>query len=199
MERSVDVKGAADPGGAARVSEASPLIQGMIEAGFSRAQSIEALTAVGAKATQDIKKAIDWSLRQGADKNLMEYRQEREVFAFDKMDFDGYALLWGDKHRTSTLEECGKRCMEWAPKPPANFACNIFVFCPLTKCFAPAALPPGSMTGQCWLKHQPDPNSPQVNMRGNYSAAYLKRHQGAPPHVLRWRRSDPSPMIMFSN
>lgn len=97
-----------------------------------------------------------------------------------------YALLWGDKHRTSTLEACGKRCMDWSPKPPANFACNVFVFCPLTKCFAPAALPPGSMTGQCWLKHQPDPNNPQVNMRGNYSAAYLKRHPGAPPHV-QWQ------------
>ena len=186
LVRSVDVKGASDPGGAARIAEASPLIQGMIEAGFSRRQSVEALSAVSAKTTQDIRKAIEWSLRQGTDKNLMEYRQEREVVPFEKMDFDGYALLWGDKHRTSTLEECGKRCLEWKPQPPAHFACNVFVFCPLNKCFAPAALPPGSMTGQCWLKHQPDPNNPQVNMRGNYSAAYVKRHPGAPPHV-QWQ------------
>eukprot|EP00966_Prymnesium_polylepis_P028866 669299-Prymnesium_polylepis.1 len=39
------------------------------------------------------------------------------------------------------------------------------------------------MTGQCWLKHQDDPNNPQVNMRGDYSAAYLKRHPGAPQSV----------------
>ena len=46
-----------------------------------------------------------------------------------------------------------------------------------------AALPPGSMTGQCWLKHQEDPNNPQVNMRGDYSEAYLKRHTDAPKSV----------------
>lgn len=106
--------------------------------------------------------------------------------ALDRRSPEQYALLWGDKHRTSTLEECGKRCLEWKPKPPANYACNIFVFCPLPKCYAPAALPPGSMTGQCWLKHQPDPNNPQVNMRGDYSSAYLQRHPGAPPHV-QWQ------------
>lgn len=63
---------------------------------------------------------------------------------------------------------------------------KVFVFCPLPKCFAPAALPPGSMAGQCWLKHQEDPNNPQVNMKGNYSALYLKRHVGAPPSV-QWQ------------
>jgi len=34
----VDAKGATDPGGAPRVAESSPLIQAMIEAGFSRTQ-----------------------------------------------------------------------------------------------------------------------------------------------------------------
>ncbi len=102
------------------------------------------------------------------------------------MDFDGYALVWGDKHRTRSLEECGQRCLDWKPQRPSMYACNVFVFCPLPKCYAPAALPPGSMTGQCWLKHQEDPNNPQVNMRGNYSAAYLKRHPDAPPAV-QWQ------------
>ena len=77
--------------------------------------------------------------------------------------------MWGDNHRTKTLEECGQKCLEWRPKPPSMYACNIFVFCPLEKCYAPAALPPGAMTGQCWLKHQPDPNKPQVNMKGCWS------------------------------
>ena len=49
----------------------------------------------------------------------------------------------------------------------------------------PAALPPGSMTGQCWLKHQPDPNRPQVNMKGDYSEAYVKRHMGDPTWSYR--------------
>ena len=186
LARSVDAKGAMDPGGAARISESSPLIQGMIEAGFSRAQAVKALEAVGAKSKDDIPKAIKWQLEQGTDRNLAEFRAEREVQSWDMMDFDGYALIWGDKHRVRTLEECGKKCIEWVPKPPANFACNAFVFCPLPKCFAPAALPPGSMTGQCWLKHQEDPNNPQVNMRGNYSRAYLQRHPGAPPSV-QWQ------------
>ena len=77
--------------------------------------------------------------------------------------------MWGDNHRTKTLEECGQKCLEWKPKPPSMYACNIFVFCALEKCYAPAALPPGAMTGQCWLKHQPDPNKPQVNMKGRWS------------------------------
>ena len=60
----------------------------------------------------------------------------------------GYALVWGDRHRTRTLDECGERCLNWKPQKPSLFACNVFVFCPLPKCYAPAALPPGSMTGQ---------------------------------------------------
>lgn len=62
----------------------------------------------------------------------------------------------------------------------------MFVFCPLEKCYAPAALPPGSMTGQCWLKHQDDPNRPQVNMKGDYTEAYVTRHAGAPAAV-QWQ------------
>ena len=39
---------------------------------------------------------------------------------------------------------------------------------------------------QCWLKHQEDPNNPQVNMRGNYSVAYRQRHPDAPAAV-QWQ------------
>ena len=182
-QRTVDAPGASDPGGAPRLPESSPLIQAMIEAGFSRAQARKALEAVGAKSGKDVQAAIDWMLKQGADKNMAEYRAEREVHHWPKLDFDGYAVQWGDKHRAATIEECGRKCMEWKPVPPNNFPCNVFVFCPTPKCYAPAALPPGSMTGQCWLKHQDDPNNPQVNMRGEYSEAYIKRHPGAPKAV----------------
>jgi hypothetical protein len=57
--RSVDAPGAADPGGAPRVQESSPLIQGMIEAGFSRAQAEAALAAVNATQKSHIPKAIE--------------------------------------------------------------------------------------------------------------------------------------------
>ena len=92
-----------------------------------------------------------------------------------------YAIVWGDKHRTATLQECGQKCLEWQPQPPSMYACNIFVFCPLEKCYAPAALPPGAMTGQCWLKHQPDPNKPQVNMK----ECWCKSRPAWPPEGLR--------------
>jgi hypothetical protein len=184
--RSVDATGAVDPGGQPRVGESSPLIQAMIEAGFSRAQAIKALEATGAKSSADVPKAIEWSLAQAKDKNRAEFEAAREVHWFEKMDFDGYAVVWGDKNRARTVGECGKKCLEWKPLPPSNFPCNVFVFCPTPKCYAPAQLPPGSMTGQCWLKHQEDPNHPQVNMRGDYSEAYIKRHPGAPPSV-QWQ------------
>jgi hypothetical protein len=83
-----------------------------------------------------------------ADCHLAEAQAERVVHAYPNMDFDGYALVWGDRHRTRTLDECGERCLNWKPQKPSLFACNVFVFCPLPKCYAPAALPPGSMTGQ---------------------------------------------------
>ena len=51
--RAVDAVGAADPGGSARVPEDSPLIQGIIEAGFSRDQAREGLAAVAAKSSTD--------------------------------------------------------------------------------------------------------------------------------------------------
>ena len=73
-----------------------------------------------------------------------------------------YALRWGDKHRTASIAECAEKCKAWAPQPPAYYACNIFVYCGKPKCYAPAALPPGDMGGQCWLKHQDDPIRPQA-------------------------------------
>jgi len=162
------------------------LIQGIIEAGFSREQAREGLAAVAAKTKEDNPKVIEWLLKRDLERSRAESASEREAHSFEKIDFDGYAIVWGDNHRTKTVEECAQRCLEWKPQPPSMYACNIFVFCPLEKCYAPAALPPGPMTGQCWLKHQPDPNKPQVNMKGDYSEAYIKRHPGAPSSV-QWQ------------
>ena len=109
------------------------------------------------------------------------------MHAFDKMDFDGYALMWGDKHRARSLEECGQKCAAWKPVPPSNFACNVFVFCPLQKCYAPAALPPGSMTGQCWLKHQADPNNPQGVVRRIKLVPFPCRHGSDHIRLACWQ------------
>ncbi len=86
-----DGRGAADPGGASRAPERSPLVQGMIEAGFSRTQAESALAAVDAKSSTDIPRAIRWQLQQGADRNKAEAGGPREAVWFANLDLDGYA------------------------------------------------------------------------------------------------------------
>lgn len=160
------------------------LVQGMVEAGFSANASMRALGAVGALQLADVPAAIRWALAQGGkEAGLAEFRQAREASLFNNTDFDGYALRWGDRHRAASLAECAERCRAWEPKPPAWFACNVFVFCARPKCFAPAALPPGDMSGQCWLKHQDEPARPQFNMKGRYTDAYRRSHPTAPEWV----------------
>jgi hypothetical protein len=162
----------------------SLVVQGMIEGGFDAPSSIRALNATGARALADVPKAIRWATSQGgAARGLAEFEAAREPVIFEHMDFDGYALRWGDKHRTSSAAECAAKCAAWRPVAPTFFACNIFVYCGKPKCFAPAALPPGDMTGQCWLKRQEEPTRPQYNMRGRYSDAYRKSHPTAPERV----------------
>ena len=102
---------------------------------------------------------------------MAEYRATRGP-SQPKLDFDGYAVQWGDKHRAATIEECAGVWRK--PVPPNNFPCNAFVFCPTPKCYAPAALPPGSMTGQCWLKHQDDSQSAGEHARRVFRG-YIKR------------------------
>jgi hypothetical protein len=159
-------------------------VQGMIEGGFSAEASIRALNATGARAPADVPRAMRWAFEQGGkERGMAEFGAVRLAHGFENMDFDGYALRWGNTHRTATLAECGQKCKEWEPVAPTWFPCNIFVFCGKPKCFAPAALPPGDMTGQCWLKHQDEPARPQFNMKGRYSDAYRRTHKTAPEWV----------------
>ena len=44
---------------------------------------------------------------------MQEAQAAREVYSFEKMDFDGYALMWGDKHR------CAMRVWERRRDPNA--------------------------------------------------------------------------------
>ena len=143
------------------------IVHFMVTLGFSKGQSTRAVTAVKANdSAQVYSLAQPWSLRQNTERNLAEYRAEREYLTFDAMDMDGFALKWGSDHKTSSLKECGQACLGFVPQPPFHQPCNIFVYCPKDLCFAPAQLPPGNRSGWCWLKHQEDPNNPHVNMRG---------------------------------
>ena len=81
---------------------------------------------------------------------MAEYAAEREVHSWDAMDMDGFALRWGSDHIQPSLEACGQACKEYKPVPPYHQPCNIFVYCPLEMCFAPAKLPEGSRRGWCW-------------------------------------------------
>ena len=100
---------------------------------------------------------------------------------FKHMDLDGYALRWGSDNKATSLEHCGQLCMEYAPAAPYFMPCNVFVFCPLEMCFAPAQLPKGSRKGWCWLKNQHDPTVPHVNMNGTDRRAatgFVEWHAG---------------------
>ncbi|KAJ1638929.1 hypothetical protein T492DRAFT_940197 [Pavlovales sp. CCMP2436] len=162
------------------------VVQGMVEAGFSAQSSVRALNATGALVPSDVRKAIRWAIEQGGrEKGFAEFNTSRETKIFEHADFDGYAIKWGNTHRKANAQACADACMKWEPIPPTWFVCNTFVFCGKPKCFAPAALPPGDMTGQCWIKHQEDPSHPQFNMKGRYSDAYRKSHPTA-PEVVEW-------------
>ena len=82
------------------------------------------------------------------------------------MDLDGYALRWGSDNKAASLEDCGRKCKEHVPVQPYYMPCNVFVYCPLEMCYAPAQLPKGPRLGWCWLKYQETPATPHVNMKG---------------------------------
>ena len=144
----------------------------MVTLGFSREEATRAVTATRASTEAEVhSKAQPWSLKQRIEANQAEFAAEREMHSFDHMDIDGYALRWGSDNKASSLEDCGRRCLEFAPKKDQYYMpCNVFVYCPLEMCFAPAALPPGSRMGWCWLKNQPlgagPVVSPHINMNG---------------------------------
>ncbi|KAG8466962.1 hypothetical protein KFE25_008341 [Diacronema lutheri] len=160
------------------------VVQGMIEGGFSAPASMRALSATGVTRLPDVPRAIKWAIEQGGkERGLAEFALDREALIFNHTDFDGYAIRWGDKHRAASAADCADKCRAWLPVAPTWFVCNVFVFCAKPKCFAPAALPPGDMSGQCWLKHQDDPTRPQFNMKGRYTDAYRRTHATAPEWV----------------
>jgi len=143
------------------------LVKYMVTLGFSTAEAQAAVEATQPQSEREVhEKAQPWSLRRRVEANRAEFASEREVVSFDHMDMDGYALRWGSDHIALSLADCGRRCLELMPEQPYYMPCNVFVFCPLEMCFAPAQLPKGSRQGWCWLKNQPDPTAPQVNMNG---------------------------------
>ena len=152
---------------------ASPaLVHFMVTLGFSKEEATRAVTATRSASEAEVhSKAQPWSLTQRVEANKAEFAVERELHFFDHMDMDGYALRWGSDNIASSFEDCGKRCMNYKPEKGLYYMpCNIFVYCPLELCFAPAQLPKGSRLGWCWLKNQPlgsaDTVAPHVNMNG---------------------------------
>ena len=137
-----------------------------------------------------IRAAHDWLFADNKAHGLAEFEAERTSLMRPRTDMDGYAVTWGIHHKTDTAEECGARCLAYAPAPPSWYVCNVWVWCAAEGdtsddpvCFAPAAHK--FEKGQCWLKHQDDPLHPHVNMQGVYDEAYRKRHPDAPP-VVQW-------------
>lgn len=58
----------------------------------------------------------------------------------------GDVVLWGDKHKVNSAEECCEACKKFQPKGSDEDDCNVWVFCgDKTAC--------GEQYGQCWLKH----------------------------------------------
>jgi hypothetical protein len=176
----------------------SKLVEGLIQAGFSRQRARDALTAVYAaglatledSAEHTVKAAHDWLFAQNKEDNAREAEAERVSLLRPRTDFDGYAVTWGINHLTETAEECAQRCIDYKPQAASWYACNVWVWCAAEgdasadpTCFAPAAHK--FVKGQCWLKHQDDPLNPHVNMQGVYTPEYLKRHPNAPP-VVQW-------------
>lgn len=145
----------------------------MVTLGFSTEESTRAITETRTTTEKEIySKAQPWSLERRIAANQAEYAAEREVHTFDHMDMDGYALRWGNAPEviSKSIEECGRKCKDFKPEKPYFMPCNVFVYCPLELCFAPAQLPPGSRLGWCWLKNQALGSGPvalpQVNMNG---------------------------------
>ncbi len=154
----------------------------MVTLGFSRAQAERAITATEVTTQDEVySKAQPWLLKQQVEVNLAEAAAEREIRTFEHMDLDGFALKWGSDNKADSLADCGQRCLEWKPLPPYHMPCNVFVFCGMEMCFAPAQLPPGSRKGWCWLKHQDDPTAPHVNMNGTdrrTATGFVEWHAG---------------------
>eukprot|EP00899_Mesostigma_viride_P007646 jgi/Mesvir1/16883/Mv15765-RA.1 len=89
-------------------------------------------------------------------------------------DFDGDAVVWGMSHRKTSATECCAACK-------AHARCNIWVWCPLPECWSADIW--NHTLHECWLKVQPDPAHPKINMQGKYPPAFKAEHKTAPDMV----------------
>eukprot|EP00271_Cylindrocystis_brebissonii_P022554 TRINITY_DN8723_c0_g2_i2.p1 TRINITY_DN8723_c0_g2~~TRINITY_DN8723_c0_g2_i2.p1 ORF type:complete len:283 (-),score=32.94 TRINITY_DN8723_c0_g2_i2:611-1459(-) len=101
----------------------------------------------------------------------------------EALSLDGVAVAWGPTNKKATAEECCQSCREHVPGPHLKgpfqaLPCNVWVFCPADKCFEVDELE--HTQGDCWLKFSEAPQNPEVNARGAFDAAFLKRHPEAP-------------------
>ena len=163
------------------------LAQGLVQAGFSYERAKEALSHVGNENCCGPEgpqaRYIFESSPDVAIANNPAALAARKVHFMPHADVDGFAIVWGSGNLKDSVEECAEACRNLPPTPFAGvkLPCNAFSYCPNDKCFTPAA---GEYTkGQCWLKWQEGPHAPQLNMQGDYTAEYLRRHPNAPRSV----------------
>jgi len=158
------------------------LVNGLIQAGFTRAQAAKSLEAVGND--NCCERQIQWLFNNSKSKRSIVKPDDKECHSFENTDFDGYAVTWGSQNIQTNAEACCKSCKDFVPVAPSYYPCNIWVWCGKENgCFAPAA---GEFKyGQCWLKYQEHPEDPQVNMKGAYSRQYLNMHPTA-PSIVDW-------------
>ena len=94
-------------------------------------------------------------------------------------DPQGNAVVDGRGHHLESAGECCDACAKHAIKYPKR-ACNSWVFCYMPHCWS-ADNGNTHLFGECWLKHQSDPQHPLYGQRGEYTSAY--RRVNGPKHL----------------
>lgn len=89
-------------------------------------------------------------------------------------DLRGRSLNWGLTDRQPTAEACCALCL-------AKSECNSWVWCGHDLCWSADIW--NHSLGECWLKVQEDPDSPDYIRRGRIKAEFRAVHKTAPEMV----------------
>lgn len=95
-------------------------------------------------------------------------------------DPGGHAVTWGASHIKETAAQCCEACAAHARDPRhRKKPCNSWAFCHARPyCWS---LDTGNFHsyGECWLKHQSDPEHPLYGQRGKFTAEFRLKHANA--------------------
>jgi len=92
-------------------------------------------------------------------------------------DYDGLGVRWGIGHKKQSWHACEEACRAFNRGPLTGgpfkgLPCNTWTWCSRQACFEPDAHK--HSLGDCWLKYQELPQSPEVNMRTPSASATLR-------------------------